>query len=362
MISVYERLRDANFKDFTNIKSRKDLFMEFDHDFGGRLIHFDYGMYVDGMKWLEYNGKTIYSIVADDFNQMIRFIGLTVKEFIVLLYHECAVSSKFFVSEICRAPTMEGIYNPFELDIGKFAQLRAFEDSINSVLYNPRQSGSTMFLCALYNWVKLFRPYSANILVPCRSKTDYELFMAKVDAVEAGLPPIFFHPEITPTFHYRNNSQFINYLMINDFEFLTDMQYQYIDTINGIKSKENIGVYPSRIGFSTKIQVVANSTINKNPSELLESIVSSKYVTMNERYFDQPSRQLSITRVPHHIDPNKIVEIAPRDFNKYILEIRFDEKHIMTEEELSHIQKILPAEYYDTEIRRVRPLKTGAAI
>lgn len=354
MIDVFERLKTDDFDWETRIETKRDLFRPFDHDFGNRSVQFDYSVYEDGINWLMYNSKTLYTLTKDDFNQVIRFVGLTVKEFLILVYRECAINPTFFITEICRAPTIEGTYGRFVLDIGKMAQLNAFEASMNSILYNPRQSGSTLFLCALHNWIAMFRPYSANILVPSKSESDYQLYMDKVEAVKNGLPKVFFHPDIKETFHFKNHSQFTNFILVNDFEFLMDKQYGYLNTINNIKSTANLGVYPARIGFSTRVQIVGNSTINQEPSDILKNLISSKYIRMNEIYFDKPNKDISMKRIPNPNIPDKMEEILPRDYNKYILEILFDERHIMTEEELEHMSKIIPEEYYDSEIRRMR--------
>lgn len=351
MIDVWTRLKDTSFKPVTSLVGKKDLFKEFDHYFGERKIHFDHSLYEDGIHWMTMNGMTLYSITEKDFSKMIRFIGLTVKEFITLVYKECALSVKFFMSEICRVPLVDGGFNSYILDVGKFAQLTAFENELNSLLCNPRQTGSTMFLCGLYNWIIMFRSYCSNIMIMDRSRPDYEMFMEKVAAVRKGIPHVFFHEEIRETYHYQNNRNFTNYLFVNEFEFLEDAQYQYFNTLYSLKSKTNMGIYPANIGFSTKTQLVANSTVNSKPSELLKNIIQNRYIGITEDFFDAPVDFMK----------NK-ASVVPSEYNSKIIEIRFDEIHIMSTDNLNKMKKLFETlpEAYDTEIRRLRtPINSG---
>lgn len=335
------------------IKERSDIFQPFSYNFNGRQVNFTWSLYQSGLEWLKYNSKNIYDVTADEFDDMIPYIGLTVVEFMTLIYQECAVNPMFFFSEICRIPMPGGGFDKPVLDIGKFCQINSFNMGYNSVLYNPRQSGSTMMLACLYNWVKMFRRWSANIIVPARARTDYDMFIEKTNLVKAGLPKVFFDVKIAETYHYSNNSKFINYLFINDFEFLSTKQYLYMNNINGIKTKTDIDIYPADIGFSTGVQIVANSTINKEPNEELVKLIQNSFVTMKEEDFCHPDYAFQRVKLPNRSP--RYEHINPSDYYKYILEIRFDETHIMSKENLDRMTKILPPEYFDSEIRRIRP-------
>lgn len=359
MITVFQRMsEDIHLQDSartTKAWEKRDIFKNFTYNFYGRDIEFTWELYQDGLEWLKYNSKTIYTVTEKDFDTMIRYIGLTVLEYMVLIYQECAINPAFFYMEICRVPEIGGEYSKTVLDIGKFTQINAFHNEYNSILYNPRQAGSTMLLACMYNWVTIFRRWSANILVPARSNTDYDLFKEKIDLVKKGLPEVFFSPDIVSTYHYNNNSKFINYLFINDFEFLDDKQYLYMFDINRIKTKTDINIYPSNIGFSTGVQIIGNSTINKNPSDELLKFMDNAFIQVREEDFYDPSQAFERKKIPSSMKGQPLEKILPRDYYKYILEIRFDETHIMSKENLDRMSKLLPAEYYDSEIRRIRP-------
>ena len=355
MIDIFQRIaEDVHLQDRGDIREKKDIFKELTYNFYGREVKFTWDLYQDGLEWLKYNSKTIYNVTENDFHTIIPYIGLTVLEYMVLIYQECAINPAFFYMEICRVPEIGGTYARTVLDIGKFTQINAFYKGYNSMLYNPRQTGVTMLLACLYNWVTIFRRWSANILVPTRSETDYKMFKEKIDLVKKGLPQVFFSPTIAETYHYSNNSKFVNYLFINEFEFLDDKQYLYMFNINGIKTKTDINIYPADIGFSTGVQMIGNSTINKNPSDELLKFMDNAFVQVAETDFCDPGYAFQRKMIEYNPGHGKET-LRERDYYKYILEIRFDETHIMSPENLDHMSKILPDEYYDTEIRRIRP-------
>lgn len=350
MISVIELLEQHpeinNGKKLTN----SDFFLEFDYTFGTKTITFTWSLYQECFNNLNYNGMNLYTLTKDDLGKNIHESGLTVQEFLVLLYHECGINPYFFASEIIRVPTFEKDYTKFTLDIGKVSQISALMAGFHSVLCNPRHSGSNTLLAILYNWVEMFRGSCSNIILPVRTTSDYLLFRDKIDGIRDAIPSMFFEPYILSTFFYTPEV-FTNYVFVNDFEFLEEEQYEFMIRANNIRFKPSIGIFFGHIGFKTRLQLVGNTVINRDPSPVLAQYIESMTIKYDEKYFLTPEKCFEEARnVYGNSYPNKI---EGNDRQNFILTILYDEHHICKQETLDHMKSIFPPDIYDSEVRRI---------
>lgn len=128
----------------------------------GEYIDFTEDLYKKGFPFVE--KYLIRAIDQDnDFNihdlsHVILDGQMTVMDFIHGVYLECKANIWFFLKNFCYVQNSEGKPTKFKMTLASQFQIEMFQSTISNVMYNVRQTGSTITMAAMIAWMMAFRP------------------------------------------------------------------------------------------------------------------------------------------------------------------------------------------------------------
>lgn len=312
-----------------------DFFKEFTYQFGSRSIHFTWDLYQECLSGLRSNKIDFYNPSVTELFMNIHRDNITVQQFLILLYHECGINPYFFISEVAQVPGFYfDEYESFNLDIGKATQIFSFMNGYHSILYNPRQSGASSLLAAIYVYIKMFRPNSSDVLIISQCRDSYSMFNEKIVRIKRMIPTAFHEPYLSSAMSY-DTAERKTYLIIEELEFLKEAQISHL--IYKLEQKMNV-------------QVIGNSSINRSPSKTLTDLLQANTIQANEAFFYDPKE---FFKHPKNMEGQSYQadKISESDMMKYLITIRYDETNIIEPDFLNHMKKVLgPA--YEQEIAR----------
>lgn len=316
---------DTLFQHISEIES--NFLTEFDYRLNGRSIHFTKDFYEKCMEVIQEMNLSIYTKEYKDLESIVHE-GVTLMDFLKMLFKGCELNLYFFVSEIARVVDYSGEYHKFNMDIGRSSQLIAINKGFNTLLYNPRQSGQTALLAAIYEYFRIFRRGS-YILLYTRNSLEHNDFMRRVDCIEQSLPFLFLDEKFIKLSKYYTYNK---YILANDFEYLDDMDLH--DIINQLANDKSLNPLSK-----FDIQFIGCGPMrHSTPSRMLEGLISTMSKMDDATIF---------------YNPEDCIKDSCNKKEK-ILSVVYDANLIFTQDTLQHFKDDLPEDAYKYEVLRVR--------